>query len=152
MLPPCILTEVKLLQFEKASFPIVFTDLGITSCCIAVSLNASLPIEVTVNGIIIDGNEVQPLKVELPIEVTERGMLMVVNSLQPLNAESPIVSSPPPSIETVVKLAHPLNAPLPIVLTVFGIVIDTSPEPAKALSKIAVTEEGIIIDGNEVQP
>ena len=49
-------------------------------------MNASLPIEVTDDGIVIEVSPVQLLNAELPIEVTLDGIVIEVSAVQLMNA------------------------------------------------------------------
>lgn len=69
-------------------------------------------------------------------------MIKELNPVE-LNAIAPIDVNPFPKFAEVRELTE-LKAPLPIVLTLFGIVIDVILVPEKTQLAIAVTPSGII--------
>jgi glutamine amidotransferase PdxT len=81
----------RLLQDQKASFPMLITLAGIV---ILVRLvqdeNAELPMLVTLAGIVRLARLVQDQKAEIPILVTLAGIVMLVRPVQDANAEFPI--------------------------------------------------------------
>ena len=118
----------------------------------ATPLNALLPMEVTLEGIVTEVNPLQPLNAESPIVVTLEGIITVVKPEQPENAESPIVVTLE-GIVTEVKLEQLENAPPPISATPSGIVTEVKPvQPENAESLMVVTPSGISIVCNEAHP
>ena len=92
--------------------------------------NAPFPILVTLSGIVMLVKLVQPENAKLPILVTLFGIVMLVKPVQPLNASDGIYASQPNSIleplpigPAVFKFVQPENAELPILVTLFGIVM-----------------------------
>jgi hypothetical protein len=84
----------------------------------------------------------------LPIDVTLLGIVMLVRSVHPKNAAPPIsVTLLGSSNITLVNPVQPLNALLPILVTLLGIVIPVKPvKPMNAEAPILITLLGTMLE------
>ncbi len=99
---------------------------------------------VTLAGITVDPKFTQPLKASLPIDVTLFGILTSA-PLYPLNAPEGIVSIVESAAKKMSAVTF-LNAPLSILVTVFGICIAVKPvQSSKACAGIVVVPSAIYI-------
>lgn len=140
-------------QFSKTELPNEFTDEGIV---IAFRFeqpeNAFCPIDDTESGINIDFRLEQPSKTDSPIAVTPSARA-IVTSEQPSKApdhekEEDFTGLP---LRTIVKPEQPVNAPVPIVDTDEGIIIEfTLKQYEKAFLPIDVTPSAIAIVKDDV--
>ena len=116
---------------------------------------------VTLLGIVTDVRPEQELKASLPMLVTLLGMVVDWNpAIRVLEAfsimalqfsrESYIVL--PLSTTMEVREEQPLNAKLPMLVTLLGIVMDVRPEHLKASLPMLVTLLGIVMDFRLEQP
>ncbi len=155
---------VKVVRFwhqEKASSPIVVTELDIVTLVREQLLKALFPIVVTESGIVIELRE-RPKKEESPIILTDSGIIVYshpairvlvavwIMALQLLRLSYIVLP-----LDTVIFINEVQRAkiPIPILLTESGIVIEVSPvHPKKAFLPIVVTELGIAIEVSPVHP
>ena len=111
--------------------------------------------EVTLSGILIAVKPVQPSKALLPIEVTPSGIIVFTHpfinvfeavSMSALQSLRESYTLFPSSTMIEVKFVQFRKTPLPMLVTLSGIVIDAKPvQPSKALLPIEVTPSGIIV-------
>ena len=115
----------------------------------------------------------QPLNASYAMLVTLAGMLMDLNSLQPENALSPIVFTPFCSTTSfrdslqycvntcgLTSFAHvreamgqPSNAQLPKLVTLAGMLMDVNPlQPSNAYFPMLVTPSEMLTEVNPLQP
>ena len=93
---------------------------------------------------------VHPVNAQLPIDITLLGMMMDVKPVQSRNAEPPICVTLFGMVMEV-KLVQPANAMLPICVTLFGMVTDVKPvQLSNTEVPINVTLLGIVIEVNAV--
>ena len=137
--PSGIITEVKLVQPQNASFPML----------------------VTLEGILTDVNPLQPLNAELPMLVTLDGI--TTHPFIPHMTELPFFDKSNPLTELYLELSgctenstsplQPPNALSPMLVTLDGIVTDISPlQPLKADLPMLVTLGGIVTDVRPLHP
>lgn len=125
-------------------------------------VNASMPIDKTEFGIVMDVSLGQPKNAAILIFVTELGMMVFLQPVISLFVAVSMIALQL-SLESYLLLfgatarlasfEHPEKIPLPMVVTECGIMTEVSPEHSeKALSPIAVMELGIVMDSSPEHP
>ena len=102
-----MVTDARLLQFRKASFPIDVTPFPmVTDARLVQPWNALPPIDVTLLGMVTDARLLQYAKALPPIDVTPFPMVTDARLLQFRKASFPIDVTPSP-IKTILKDFNP---------------------------------------------
>ena len=83
-------------------------------------MNASFPIDVTLFGISIDDNLLQPLNASSPIDVTLDGISTEYNLRRSLNTPSPIFVTPFGILTIMASQSHHTTTPFSILKSVFS--------------------------------
>ena len=130
--------------FLKASLPMLITLSGIVTLVrLLHSSNADFPMLVTLSGIVTLVRLVHHLNAPFSMLVTLSGIVTLLRLVHLQNASSPILATLS-GIVTLLSLVHHLNAPFSMLVTLSGIVtLVRLSHPRNASSPILVTLSGI---------
>ena len=155
-------TEVKLMQYPKAPFPILVTLLPmVTEVKPVHPVKALFPMDVTLLGMVTEVKPLQYPKAHSPMDVTLLGIVTEVKPLQSRKALFPMDVT----LLGIIVFLHPKMSVLVAVSMIalqlflesnFGFPDSTTivvkPQPEKALSPMDVTLWGIITKVKPLQP